>query len=250
MTFTVAVVGASGRLGAVVAKVVEAMPEAELIATLGSRDPIERAFDADVVIDVTAPAVSPDIVHAAIAAGRRVLVGTSGWSAERIARLRTVVKEHPGSGAVVIPNFSLGSVLGTALSAIAARYFDAAEIIETHHAGKVDSPSGTAVRTAELMIAQRAGQGPFATPFADQRARGQDVGSVQIHSLRLAGVLARQEVIFGGVGESLTVTHDTISDSSYQPGVRAALLAAASTSDEVIVGLGAVLGIDTALGID
>lgn len=250
MSFSVAVVGATGRLGTVVTEVVEAMPEASLVASLGSADSLDRAFVADVVIDVTAPAVSPDIVHAAIAAGCRVIVGTSGWSSERIAGLRTAVAEHPGSGVVVIPNFSLGSVLGTAFSAIAARYFDSAEIVETHHAGKVDSPSGTAVRTAELMIGQRAGLGPFGTPYADQRARGQDVGSVQIHSLRMAGVVAKQEVVFGAPGETLTITHDTVSSSAYAPGIRAALLAAASTRDAVVVGLGAVLGIDAALGID
>ncbi len=249
MSFRVAVVGATGRLGTIVAQVVEAMPEAELVASLGSADPVEDAFVADVVVDVTAPAVSTDIVLAAVAAGRRVLVGTSGWSADRIARLRTAVAEQPGSGAVVIPNFSLGSVLGTAFSAIAARYFDSAEIVEAHHAGKVDSPSGTAVRTAELMMAQRAAQGPFATPYGDQRARGQEVGSVQIHSLRLAGVVARQEVVLGGPGELLTIAHDTISSAAYQPGIRAALLAAADVRDEVVVGLGAVLGIDESLGL-
>jgi len=249
MSFSVAIVGATGRLGAVVAEVVEAMPEAELVASLSSKDPLERAFAADVVVDVTTPAASSEIVLAAIAAGRRVLVGTSGWSEDRIARLRAAVREQPGSGAVVIPNFSLGSVLGSAFSAIAARYFDSAEIVEAHHAGKVDSPSGTAVHTAELMAAQRGERGPFAAPHVDQRARGQEAGSVPIHSLRLAGVVARQDVIFGGAGETLTITHDTVSSSAYQPGIRAALLAVADARDEVVVGLGAVLGIDESLGL-
>jgi len=249
MSFSVAVVGATGRLGAVVTRVVEAMPEAELVAALGSADRLESALVADVVVDVTTPAASEGIVLAALAAGRRVLVGTSGWSAERLARLRDAVGDHEGSGAVVIPNFSLGSVLGTAFSAIAARYFDSAEIIEAHHAGKVDSPSGTAVRTAELMAAQRGELGPFASPHSDQRARGEEVGSVQIHSLRLTGVVARQEVVFGGTGETLSITHDTVSSAAYEPGIRAALLAAAATRDEVVVGLGAVLGLDEALGL-
>ena len=250
MTPTVAVVGASGRLGSVIVEVVAAMPEVELVAAVGSADPVAQAYAADVIIDVTAPAVSPEIVHGAIAAGRRVLVGTSGWSADRLAGLRTAVREHPGTGAVVIPNFSLGSVLGTAFSAIAARYFDAAEILEAHHAAKVDSPSGTAVRTAELMIAQRADRGPFPTPHGDQRARGQEVGSVQIHSIRLPGVVARQEVVLGGEGERLSIVHDTISSDAYRPGIRAALLAAITTTDAVVIGLGAVLGIDEALGLD
>ena len=98
-------------------------------------------------------------------------------------------------------------------------------------------------------MGQRDAQGPFATPYGDQRARGQEVGSVQIHSLRLAGVVARQEVVFGGPGELLTISHDTVSSAAYQPGIRAALLATANTRDEVVVGLGAVLGIDASLGL-
>jgi len=248
MSFTVAVVGASGRLGSVIARVVEAIPEAELVAALRSADALDAALAADVVVDATTPSASPEIVAAAIRAGRRVLVGTSGWSAERIATLRGLVAEHAGSGAVVIPNFSLGSVLATSFAAIAARHFDSAEIVETHHAGKVDSPSGTAVRTAELMAAARSELGPFATPHADQRARGQEVGSVPIHSLRLAGVVARQEVVFGGAGEVLTISHDTVSADAYQAGIRAALRRAAEVADEVVVGLDVVLGLDQALG--
>jgi len=246
MPFTVAVVGASGRLGSVVVRVVEAMPEARLTASLGSRDPLEAAFAADVVVDATHPAASPGIVGAAVAAGRRVLVGTSGWSEERLAALRRQVAEAPAAGVVVIPNFSLGSALATGFATIAARYFDSAEIIEAHHAGKVDSPSGTAVRTAELMAAQR---GPFAAPHADQRARGQQVGGIPIHSLRLAGVVARQEVLLGGAGEVLTITHDTTSNAAYEAGIRAALLRTAETSGEVVVGLDRVLGLDVALGL-
>jgi 4-hydroxy-tetrahydrodipicolinate reductase len=240
MAFTVAVVGASGRLGGVIVGVVEAMPEAELVASLGSRDAIDAALGADVIVDATHPAVSPGIVSQAIALGRRVLVGTSGWSEDRLAVLRREVGEHPGSGAIVIPNFSLGSALATGFATIAARYYDSAEIIEAHHAGKVDSPSGTAVRTAELMAAQH---GPFAAPHADQRARGQQVGGIPIHSLRLDGIVARQEVRFGGTGETLSIVHDTSSNAAYEAGIRAALLCAAETRDEVIVGLDAVLGL-------
>jgi len=219
---------------------VKATPEAELIATVGSRDALDAALEADVLIDATHPAVSPGVVSQAVARGRRVLVGTSGWSEDRLAVLRREVGEHPGSGAVVIPNFSLGSALATGFATIAARFYDSAEIIEAHHAGKVDSPSGTAVRTAELMAAQH---GPFAAPHADQRARGQQVGGIPIHSLRLDGVVARQEVRFGGTGETLTIVHDTGSNAAYEAGIRASLLRAAETRDEVIVGLDAVLGL-------
>jgi len=240
MAFTVAVVGASGRLGSVITRVVAAMPDAELIAALSSADAWSAAFEADVVVDVTHPSVSPDIVGTAIEHGRRVLVGTSGWAEERLAVLRRQVASNPGSGAVVIPNFSLGSALATGFATIAARYFDSAEIIEAHHASKVDSPSGTAVRTAELMAAQR---GPFSVPHADQRARGQQVGGIPIHSLRLDGVVAKQQVVFGGTGETLTITHDTTSNAAYEAGIRAALLRTVETADEVVVGLDAVLGL-------
>lgn len=243
MPFTVAVVGASGRLGRVITAVVDAMPEAELVARLGSADGPEAMLAAEVVVDATHPAVSPDIVEFAVAHARRVLVGTSGWSAERLGALRAAVAATPGSGAVVIPNFSLGSAIATAFAAVGARYFDAAEIIEAHHDGKADSPSGTAVRTAELMSE---GRGPFAAPHADQRARGQQVAGIPVHAIRLPGVVAMQEVVFGSAGETLTIRHDTTSTRAYEAGIRAALLRAAATRDEVVVGLDAVLGLDIA----
>jgi len=251
MPFTVAVVGAFGRLGTVVRKVVEEAPEAELIAALTSKDGLAAALRADVVVDATVPAVSPEIVAAVVAAGKRVLIGTSGWSEERLAVLRREVAASPGAGAVVIPNFSLGSALATAFATIASRHFDSAEIIEAHHSGKIDSPSGTAVRTAELMAAasSEGGSGPFAAPHADQRARGQQVGGVPIHSLRLAGVVAKQEVLFGGAGEVLSIAHETVSTAAYEAGIRAALLRTAETSGEVVVGLDRVLGLDVALGL-
>jgi len=249
VSYTVAVVGAFGRLGSVVVKVVESLEGAKLVAALTSADSIEAALRADVVVDATTPLASPGIVEYLVSNGRRVLVGTSGWSADRIEGLRRLVAAHPGSGAVVIPNFSLGSVLGSAFAAIGARYFDSAEIIESHHAQKVDSPSGTSVRTAELMAAQRSELGPVAAPFADQRARGQQVAGIPIHSLRMAGIIARQEVVFGGPGETLRITHDTISPASYEAGIRASLARTAEARDEVVVGLDAVLGIDVALGL-
>ena len=243
MSFTVAVVGGTGRLGQVIRRVVESMPEATLLASLGSGDPIETALAADVVVDATHPAASPAIVERVIASGRRALIGTSGWSEERITGLRRHVAEHPGTGAVVIPNFSLGAALASGFAAIAARYFDSAEVIEVHHAGKVDSPSGTAVRTAEMMAAARHDLGPFASPHTDQRARGQQVASIPIHSLRMAGVVARQDVVFGGAGETLTIAHDTVSTAAYEAGIRVALERAARTTDEVVVGLDTVLGL-------
>jgi 4-hydroxy-tetrahydrodipicolinate reductase len=145
---------------------------------------------------------------------------------------------------IVVPNFSLGSVLGTALAQFAAPYFDSVEIVEAHHAGKVDSPSGTAVRTAELIVAARAVEGrvDLDAPFADQTARGELIAGVPVHSLRLQGVIARQEVRFGGAGEVLTITHDTHSPDSYRAGIRAALEAIGGSSG-LVVGLDRILGI-------
>jgi len=225
MTTRVAIVGATGKMGLLVSDLVEANPDYELVARLNSSSALSEMLGADVAIDLTVPAVSQGIVDFAIDNGIRVLVGTSGWSQARIDALSHKIKGRTDVGAVIIPNFSLGSVLGTAFSALAARFFDSIEIIEAHQSGKVDSPSGTAVRTAELMAAARAGLGPVAAPHIDQRARGQQVATVPVHSLRMAGVLARQDVIFGGSGETLTITHNTLSADAYERGILVALAA-------------------------
>jgi 4-hydroxy-tetrahydrodipicolinate reductase len=227
-------------MGRIIAGVVEASPEFELIASLGSADSLDLIEGADLVVDVTAPAVSPDVVEAAIARGITVLVGTSGWSGDRIAAVTQRLGDEPAVGVVIIPNFSLGSVLATAFAAQAARFFDSIEIVETHHAGKVDSPSGTAVRTAELMGAARADIGPVAAPHVDQRARGQQVSSIPIHSLRMTGVVAKQDVRFGGAGETLTISHETLSPASYEAGILIGLRGAREARG-VIVGLDAFI---------
>ncbi|MFT4212453.1 MAG: 4-hydroxy-tetrahydrodipicolinate reductase [Microbacterium sp.] len=242
MTTRVAIVGGSGKLGSIIRHVVEAEAGYEVHAVLGSRDELSAIEGADLVIDASTPAVSIDVVRAAIERRVNVLVGTSGWSAERIALVRPLVAAA-GTGAVFIPNFSLGSVLGTALSAAAAPFFASIEIVEAHRETKVDSPSGTAVRTAELIAAARESIGPVASPHVDQRARGQQVASVPIHSLRRPGVIARQEVVLSGPGESLTLTHDTVDPAlAYAPGIRLAL-AHAREARGVIVGLDAFLDI-------
>jgi 4-hydroxy-tetrahydrodipicolinate reductase len=236
VTIRVAVAGATGKLGSVAVRLIEEADDLELVARLDSRSPLEDMLAADVLVDMTLPAVSPDIVAFAVDNGMKVLVGTSGWPADRILGLERRVAEHEGTGAVVIPNFSLGSALGTAFATVAARFFDSIEIIEAHGAGKVDSPSGTAVRTAELIGAARAERGPVDAPHTDQRARGQQVASVPIHSLRMRGVVAQQQVILGGPGETLTIRHDTVGSESYEAGILLAIRAAA-TATGVTVGL-------------
>lgn len=242
MTVNVAVIGATGRLGRVVSDIIEATEGFALVAALDSKASLSEMDGADVAFDVTVPGVSSTVVDHALSAGLSVIVGTSGWSAERLVSLERRLGPDPEQGVIVVPNFSVGSVLATSLAATAARFFDSIEIIEAHHASKVDSPSGTAVRTAEVMAAARSSLGPVEAPHADQRARGQQVASIPIHSLRLHGVQARQEVVFGGVGETLSVKHDTISATSYERGIRLALTSIAETR-------GLVIGLDRLLGI-
>jgi len=240
MVSRVAVVGATGRMGALAQRLIAEAEDFELHAALGSADSIEGIDGADIVFDVTVPAISPDIVAAALDRGIPVLVGTSGWTADRISTLQRRVGADGEPGVLIVPNFSLGSALATALSVIAAPWFEFIEIVESHHEGKVDSPSGTAIRTAELIGVARTEAGPVAAPHADQRARGQQVASVPIHSLRHAGLSARQEVVFGGGGETLRVLHDTHSDESYAAGILLGLRAVRETRG-VVVGLDSLI---------
>jgi len=242
MTTRVAIVGGTGKLGGIIRSVVDAEDGFEVHATLSSRDDIALIEGSDLVVDASTPAVSVDVVRAAVERGINIVIGTSGWSSERIALVRPLV-DAAGTGAVFIPNFSLGSVLGSALAAAAAPFFPSAEIVEAHRETKVDSPSGTAVRTAELIAAARTEQGPVSAPHVDQRARGQQVASVPVHSLRRPGVIARQETILSGDGESLTIVHDTVdSAAAYAPGIRLALQHAVDARG-VIVGLDSFIDI-------
>ncbi|CAN5490726.1 4-hydroxy-tetrahydrodipicolinate reductase [soil metagenome] len=236
MVSRVAVVGATGRMGRLAQRLIEQSDDFEVHAAIGSRDSLDAVAGADIVFDLTVPAVSLDVVAAALDHGIPVLVGTSGWTAERIATLQQRVGPDVTPGVVIVPNFSMGSALATAFAVLAAPWFDGIEIVESHHAGKVDSPSGTSIRTAELIGRARVDVGPVSAPHADQRARGQQVASVPIHSLRHAGLSARQEVVFGGDGETLRIVHDTHTDSSYEAGIMLGLRAVRDARG-VVVGL-------------
>ncbi|MCU1439780.1 MAG: dapB [Rhodoglobus sp.] len=246
MTTRVAVVGATGKMGQLTSQIIEASDEFELVAQIDSKGPLSDMLGADLVVDVTLPAVSQQVVEFAVAHAINVLVGTSGWSSERITTLERTIAGNPDVGVIIVPNFSIGSVLATSFAAMAARFFDSIEIIEAHHASKIDSPSGTAVRTAELMGAARGNLGPVVAPHVDQRARGQQVSSIPIHSLRMQGVVAKQDVIFGGNGEVLTLSHETLAPNAYEAGILLALRAARSARG-VVVGLDKLidLGLDT-----
>jgi 4-hydroxy-tetrahydrodipicolinate reductase len=243
MTEKVAVVGATGRMGTLASRIIDDTDGFELVAQLSSADDLDGILGADIVIDFTVPQVSPRVVEHAVTNGIPAVVGTSGWSAERIAGLERTVAAHPEVGVIIVPNFSLGSVLATAFAAKAARFYESIEIIEAHHETKIDSPSGTAVRTAELIGKARADAGPVIAPHADQRARGQQVSSVPIHSLRMQGVVAKQQVLLGGTGELLTISHDTLSQAAYEAGIRLALR-------EVTGIRGVVVGLDSLMDLD
>jgi 4-hydroxy-tetrahydrodipicolinate reductase len=236
MTTRVAVVGATGRMGQLAIGLIDSAADLELHAAIDSSGSLEQILGADVVFDVTRADVSRDVVELAIANRISVVVGTSGWSRDRVAALSPLLGDDPASGVLIVPNFSVGSMLATSFAALAAKFFDSIEIIEAHHAGKIDSPSGTAVRTAELIGESRSALGPVDAPHIDQRARGQQVWSIPIHSLRMAGIVAKQDVLLGGTGELLTISHETLSSSSYEAGILVALRAATHTRG-LVVGL-------------
>ena len=219
MTISVAVVGATGRMGKLALEIIDAAQDLKLHAALDSKSELTQVLGADVVLDLTLPDVSPTVVDFAIANNLKVLVGTSGWTGSKLAILEAQLQKAPAAAAVIIPNFSIGSMLATKFATEAAKFYDSIEIVEAHHAGKIDSPSGTAVRTAELIAAAREGMTQPLIPGVGQEARGQVVAGIPIHSLRLAGVSAKQEVHFGGDSEVLTLNHEVGSIRAYIKGI-------------------------------
>ena len=227
-------------MGRLVCQLIADADDFELVAALDSSSDLSQMLGADVAVDVTVPGVTQKVVEYAVDNSLRVLVGTSGWSQPRIDSLAVRIAGRDDTGVIIIPNFSVGSVLGSAFAAMAARFYDSIEIVEGHQASKVDSPSGTAVRTAELIAQARAERGPVVAPHTDQRARGEQVSSVPVHSLRLEGLLARQDVFFGGTGETLSISHNTVSTSAYERGILLALNAVREARG-VTVGLDALM---------
>lgn len=221
----VAVLGANGRMGAEAVKAVEAAQDLKLVAALGRNDSLDSLVEsgARVVVDLTVPGSTEANVTFAVEHGMHAVVGTTGWTPERLARLEALLAGRPDVGVLIAPNFALGSVLASAFAAKASRYFESVEIIELHHPDKVDAPSGTAVRTAQLIAAERADAGVAASPDATTSerpgARGCEVDGVRVHSVRLRGLVAHQEVLLGGAGEQLTFRHDSFDRASFMPGV-------------------------------
>jgi len=222
----VGVLGARGRMGSEVCRAVDRADDLDLVAMVDTGDILNFVSDAgaEVVVDFTHPDVVMDNIRWCIDEGIHVVVGTTGFDAERLATVREWVQAAPQPvGVVIAPNFGIGAVLMMQFAARAASYYQAVEIIELHHADKVDAPSGTARRTAELIAAARAaastGRMPDATTSEVAGARGAVIEGVHVHSVRLPGLIAHQEVLFGTTGETLTIRHDSHDRASFMPGV-------------------------------
>jgi 4-hydroxy-tetrahydrodipicolinate reductase len=218
----VGVLGAKGKMGSQVCRTVEATEGLELVAALDQGDDLEQLKGAQVVVDFTRPEVVMDNLKWCIEHGIHAVVGTTGFDAERLEILRKQLADR-STGVLVAANFSIGAVLMMQFAAKAAKYYESVEIIELHHPNKVDAPSGTARRTAELIAAARqeakAAPIPDATTTALDGARGADVDGIRVHGIRLRGLIAHQEVLFGDVGETLTIRHDSMDRESFMAGV-------------------------------
>jgi 4-hydroxy-tetrahydrodipicolinate reductase len=219
----VGVLGARGRMGREVVRTIAEAPDLEVAAEVDQGDALDALTGCDVVVDFTHPGVVMGNLQWCVGAGLSVVVGTSGFGDDRVATVREWLATSPAARVLIAPNFSVGAVLMMRFAEQAARFFESAEIIELHHAAKIDAPSGTAARTAALIGAARASAGlgpsPDATVTAAEGARGTVADGVHVHSVRLAGLVAHQEVLLGGHGETLTIRHDSLDRASFMPGV-------------------------------
>ncbi|MDH6137272.1 4-hydroxy-tetrahydrodipicolinate reductase [Kitasatospora sp. MAA4] len=225
MTLRVAVIGASGRIGSEAAKAVEAAPDLELVAALDRDSDLASLVDsgAQVAVELTHPDAVMRNLEFCTANGIHAVVGTTGWTPERLELLNGWLAAAPGVGVLIAPNFSIGAVLTMQFAQQAAKYFESVEVVELHHNRKADAPSGTASRTAQLIAAARDAAGlprqDDPTTHGLPGARGADVDGVPVHSVRLRGLLAHQEVLFGDTGETLTIRHDSLHHSCFMPGI-------------------------------
>ncbi|AUG77270.1 4-hydroxy-tetrahydrodipicolinate reductase [Kitasatospora sp. MMS16-BH015] len=225
MTLRVAVIGASGRIGSEAVKAVGAAEDMDLVATLGRADKLAALTEAGtrVAVELTHPDAVMANLEYCVANGIHVVTGTTGWTEERLATLRGWLAAAPEVGVLIAPNFSIGAVLAMKFAQTAAKYFETVEVVELHHNNKADAPSGTAARTAQLIAAARAEAGlprqTDPTTHGLPGARGADVDGVPVHSVRLRGLLAHQEVLLGDTGETLTLRHDSLHHSCFMPGI-------------------------------
>lgn len=224
----VSVLGAKGRMGTTVMAAVDGADDMEMALGLDAGDDLTQVTpsNTDVAVDFTVPAAALNNVLTLIEQGVNVVVGTTGWTDDKLAKVRTALAKHPGQSVFIAPNFAISSVLADYFSGIAARYFESAEIIELHHPDKVDAPSGTAINTAHTIAQGRkkAGLGPVPDGTqTDGGSRGQVVDGVHVHAVRLRGLNAHEEVLFGNAGEQLVIRADSFERSSFMPGVLLAI---------------------------
>jgi 4-hydroxy-tetrahydrodipicolinate reductase len=247
VTIKVGVLGARGRVGSEVCRVVERADDLMLVAALGSTDTLDPLAMADVVVDFTKPDAVMDNLRWCIGRGVHCVVGTTGFDDARLDEVRAALSDAPRVGVVVAPNFSVGAVLMMRFAAAAAPFYESVEIVEMHHPDKADAPSGTSRRTAELIAAARRKADldpvPDATSTGLAGARGAEVEGIHVHSVRARGLVAHQEVLLGGPGETLAIRHDSMDRASFTPGV---LLAVRGVADRpgLTVGLEDLLDLD------
>jgi 4-hydroxy-tetrahydrodipicolinate reductase len=221
----VGVLGAAGRMGSEVVRAVQAAEGMTVVASLDVSDSLDQLFNsgAQVVVDFTSPAVVMDNIRYCLGHGIHCVVGTSGFTSDRLAQLRDELGDKPTTGVLIAPNFGIAAVLMMKFAEQAARFFDSIEITELHHPNKLDAPSGTARRTAELISQARLAAGsppmPDATIEEELGARGANINGVRVHSSRIMGMIAHQEIVFGAPGELLTIRHDSMNRESFMPGV-------------------------------
>jgi 4-hydroxy-tetrahydrodipicolinate reductase len=243
----VGVLGAKGRMGSQVCRTVEAAPDLELTGQVDVGDSLDQLAGCDVVVDFTHPGAVMGNLKWCVEHGIASVVGTSGFGADRLEVVAGWLDGAPDARVLVVPNFSIGAVLMMRFAALAAPFFESAEVIELHHAGKADAPSGTASRTATLISTARAAADtppmPDATVTAADGARGAQVDGVHVHSVRLAGLVAHQEVLLGGHGELLTIRHDSLDRESFMPGVLVAVRGIGGLPAGLTVGLDGLLGL-------
>jgi 4-hydroxy-tetrahydrodipicolinate reductase len=225
----VGVLGAKGKVGATMVQAVEAAEDLTFTAGVDAGDPLTLFTDSqtEIVIDFTHPDVVMDNLKFLIDNGIHAVIGTTGFTDERLSQVRAWLADKPDVAVLIAPNFAIGAVLSMHFAKQAARYFESAEVIELHHPQKADAPSGTAARTARLIAEARKGlpPNPDATSTGLEGARGADVDGIPVHSVRLAGLVAHQEVLFGTQGETLSIRHDSLDRTSFVPGVLLAVRA-------------------------
>ena len=245
----VGVLGAQGKVGSEICRAVEAADDLDLVARIDAGDDLAALVEsgAEAVVDFTHPDVVMDNLEFCVRHGIHAVVGTTGFDEARLDRLRGWLAESPGTGVLVAPNFSIGAILMMRFAAIAAPFYESVEVVELHHPDKADAPSGTARRTAQLIAAARreAGSAPMpdATSSGLDGARGADVEGVRVHGLRIRGMVAHQEVVLGGPGETLTIRHDSMDRASFAPGVLTGLRQIAGRPG-LTVGLEELLDLD------